>query len=183
MSKEEAAKQLHSALDPHGIKELVIAQEHHTKEGLHLHAYVRLTKRYSCKGEHVTLHLTQEALTFKPNVQSVNNKLAWVKYLYKEDTAPLTEGIDAAQYINASESKTRILGKRLINGEALVDLVQEPGFEHFIPEYKKIKSSYEAFQLDATKPYEADGMRGIWLYGPPGTGKTHFARHFSLSRY
>lgn len=76
---------------------------------------------------------------YYPNVQATKNKLAWIKYLHKEDTDTLTEGINAGQYINASESKTKILGKRLLDGEALNAIVQEPGFEHFIPEYKRIK--------------------------------------------
>ncbi len=99
LTREECQEQLHNALDRLTIRELVIAQEHHTKEGLHLHVYVKLAKRYSCIGEHKSLHLSKGEATYKPNVQSVKDKLRWVKYLHKEDTDTLTEGINSAQYI------------------------------------------------------------------------------------
>lgn len=57
LAKEDAAAQLHQALDDKVIKELVIAQEHHKDGGLHLHAYIRLDKQYRCKGEHQKLFL------------------------------------------------------------------------------------------------------------------------------
>lgn len=117
------------------MKEIVVAQEHHTVEGLHLHAYVRLATRYTARGEHTSLHLKhpETGETHKPNVQGTKNKLAWVRYLHKEDPKPYSEGIDAAQYVQARESKTRILGKRLMEGEDLAALCKEPGFEHFLP--------------------------------------------------
>ena len=186
LERSEVAKQLHVALDNKQIIELVIAQEHHTTEGLHIHAYVKLKTRYSCKGEHMSLHLRDPADTakiYKPNVQSTKNKLAWVKYLHKEDKNTHTEGIDAKQYIDASESKTRILGKRLIQGEALEQLVQEPGFEQMVVHYKQVKNSIEAYRLDTQKPFESNGMRGAWYYGPPGSGKSYAARSQAVATY
>ncbi len=67
-----------------------------------------------------------------------------------------------------------------MEGEDLADLVKEPGFEHFIPDYKKIKNSVDAFKLDTQKPFEADGSRGVWYHGAPGTGKSHAARAKSV---
>ena len=185
LSKQEAARQFHDVLDAKEIKEMVIAQEHHTKEGLHLHVYIKVGTKYTCQGEHVKLHLKcpDTGKVYKPNVQPTKNKLAWVKYLHKEDKDTYTEGIQAAQYIQASESKTRILGKRLIDGENLEQLVREPGFEHFVPVYKNIKVSLEAYRLDSEQGYEAKGMRGIWFYGPPGSGKSHAAREKSIKMF
>lgn len=147
--------------------------------------YIKTDTKYTCQGEHVKLHLKcpDTGAVYKPNVQPTKNKLAWVKYLHKEDKDTYTEGIQAAQYIQASESKTRILGKRLIDGENLDQLVREPGFEHFVPVYKNIKVSLEAYRLDSEQGYEAKGMRGIWFYGPPGSGKSHAAREKSIKMF
>lgn len=55
-----------------------------------------MAKDYSARGKHEKLRIpgpTPEG--YYPNVQATKNKLAWVKYLYKEDPEPITEGIDA----------------------------------------------------------------------------------------
>lgn len=61
--------------------------------------------------------------------------------------------------------------------------MKEPGFEHFVPQYKSIKASLDAYKLDTLKPVTTDGMRGIWYYGPPGSGKSREARERSLKQY
>lgn len=118
-----------------------------------------------------------------PNVQTVKNKFATIKYLHKEDKEPLTKELDVNEYINKTEKRQTILGKRLIQGERLEDLVQEAGNEHMVLKYDKLKSAIAAYKLDTQQPYEAKGCRGLWIQGPPGTGKTHKARTISQAEY
>ncbi len=57
IDKEEAAKQLHTALDTYGIKVMVIVQETHKDLGKHLHCYVELNSKYTNRGAHNRLYL------------------------------------------------------------------------------------------------------------------------------
>lgn len=83
--------------------------------------------------------------------------------------------------LKAKETKKRLLGKRLMDGEALTSIVQD--MPEIIPDYKKIKQSYDAYSLDTTKPTSTEGMKGLWIHGPAGTGKSYAARQLSLNQY
>lgn len=85
--------------------------------------------------------------------------------------------------MQAKEKKQAVLGKRLIQGEKLEDLVREAGNEHMVLKYDKLKTAIAAYKLDTQKPSETQGCRGLWIQGPPGTGKTHKAREISLSKF
>lgn len=125
-------------------------------------------------------------LVFKgknPNVQAVKNKYATIKYLHKEDKEPLSKQMDLQEYINKTEKKQTILGKRLMQGEDLKALVEEEGNQHLVLKYDKLKTAIAAYHLDSKKPSTAGGCRGLWICGPSGTGKTHKARDISLSAF
>jgi len=60
-------------------------------------------------------------------------------------------------------TKTRILGKRLLDGEALQDLVQMEGNEAMVLQYDRIDNALKRFKLATDKPAEAQGTRGLWI--------------------
>lgn len=136
LDKGTTASQLKEALSSKGVKQLVVVQEHHSDGSLHLHAYVALQDRYTQVGKHTSLILTRKekmadgddkVVEYYPNVQGVKNKLQWLTYLSKEDKEPYEYGITLAQFLQASVNKTKILGKRLIQGEPLKAIVEEEG--------------------------------------------------------
>lgn len=120
---------------------------------------------------------------YYPNVQGVKNKQFWIKYITKEDKQPYEHGIIVAQYIEASVKKTKVLGKRLISGERLEDIVQEEDNAHMILQFDKYQRAISAYRLTTEKAYTSEGTRGIWFVGPPGTGKSRKARDISLAEF
>lgn len=117
-----------------------------------MHAYVHLKQRYTRVGKHTALAVEDGGIVYYPNVQGVNNRHAWLKYIAKEDQDPEEYNISVKQAIDAREHHKRVLGKRLLKGENLAELVQEEGNEHLLFDYKKIKQSIDAYTLDSMKP-------------------------------
>ena len=156
------------------VTELMIAREYHKDGTPHLHAYVKLSKQYRCQGKHKRLILHGHY----PDVRYIKNKYATIRYLKKEDEEPLVRGLNVHQYIKAKETKSSILGKRILAGDNLEDIVKDqPGL---LANYNGLKKSIDRWQMDTAKPYEADGVRGMFIYGPPGTGKSRFVRNVAL---
>lgn len=74
-----------------------------------------------------------------------------------------------------------MIGKRLLSGEPLRDLVTE--YPEILPDYKKIKQSYDAYTLDSLQPEKSEGTKGLWIHGPKGTGKSYASRQISQNQY
>lgn len=70
--------------------------------------------------------------------------------------------MDYKQEIKAKDSKTAVLGKRLINKEKLVDLVREN--PELVFKFRDIERNLEAFFLaeERTKPDCADVIPNTW---------------------
>ncbi len=63
---------------------------------------------------------------YHPNIKSAKSAYGSIKYCTKDDENYLEFGnMDAKQELTAKESKKRILGKRLIEGERLEEVVIE----------------------------------------------------------
>ena len=137
--------------------------------GLHLHAYIRFKEKlrtrnirfFDIDGHH-------------PNIKVPEKPIACIKYCSKEGYNVFTHHMDIKQEIQAHESKKRILGQRLIDGEAPYEVVKD--YPEMIFGYKKLKQDVEEYQIDKAKAYEAGGSRGLWCVGPIHSGKSHFVR-------
>lgn len=80
------------------------------------------------------------------NYKPAKSAIASIKYITKEDKEPLElADMDYKQEIQAKDSKKRILGKRLIEGEKLVDLVKEN--PEMLPDIKRWEAALETFHL------------------------------------
>ncbi|AXQ65737.1 MAG: Rep catalytic domain protein [Cressdnaviricota sp.] len=161
-----------------GAQKIVVVSEQHKDGTPHLHAYVSLSVEYRCRGDHKALKVNGNY----PNVQSVKNKFKWLSYLKKSDDEPLEYNMSLSEDTTAMQSKKRILGKRLIEGAQLHELVVEEGNESMVLEYDKFKKAITAFQLDQlNKTVEATaGTKGLFVFGPPGCGKSKFIRDQSI---
>lgn len=150
---------LKKALADKDVKELVVAQEHHVDEGLHLHAYVRLGSRYTCRGAHETLKLGDHY----PNVQATKNKVHWIKYLNKEDKEPHCEGIDINQFLEAKKNHKKVLGKRLLTGELTVREAVEDD-PSLLFDYKRLKMNLDSYMRDKRADREdcKDAIPNTW---------------------
>ena len=66
-------------------------------------------------------------------------------------------------------SHKKIIGKRLLNGEPLKDLVHE--YPELVFGYKKLKQDIETYRLDVNDGYEGP-RECLWLHGKSGAGKS-----------
>lgn len=108
-----------------------------------------MRNRYTRVGRHSSLAIEDNGTVYYPDVQGVTNKYAWLKYISKEDNEPEEYNMSVKHTIDATTNHKRVLGKRLLEGEKLVDLVVEEGNQHLLFDYKKIKQSLDAYQLDS----------------------------------
>ena len=118
-----------------------IGQERHADGGLHLHACAWYTHklrfndvRYlDLNGHH-------------PNIKDcrIKRKDKALKYCAKEDPNPLQFNMDIKEETEARESHRKILGKRLLEGEKLVDLVDEN--PALIFEFQKLEANLAAYK-------------------------------------
>lgn len=96
---------------------------------------------------------------YKPAKSAIGS----IKYITKEDENPLELGdMDYKQEIKAKESKTAILGKRLIAKTPLVELVKEN--PEMLKDFKKWELAIEAFFLaeERNKPDCKDFIPNNW---------------------
>lgn len=68
---------------------MLVAQEKHQTEGLHLHMAVLFDKRFMCGTN--SFDIEYEGLYYHPNIQKVKDWKAWINYCLKEDESPLNE--------------------------------------------------------------------------------------------
>lgn len=116
----------------------------------------------------------------------------------KHDENPLELGdMDYKQEIKAKESKKRVLGKRLISGEKLVDVVREN--PEMLIEFKRWELNLEAFILADQRnkpdcsgfipnnwalalPISSEKKKHYWFWSTePNKGKTTFLKSIDES--
>lgn len=112
------------------------------------------------------------------NIQAAKSAIASIKYCTKYDTSPLELGsMDYKQETAAKQSKQKILGKRIVSGEPIVDIIND-GNEDLVMQYQKLITNQRAYLVDSVKaPPPLEECCGVWVYGPPGVGKSHYVRH------
>jgi len=120
-----------------GLKSVLVSRELHEDGEPHLHCYLYYEKEFSCKNERFF-----DISGFHPNVQSAKSVRAVQAYI-KKDGDFIQEGMDYAQEVSAITAHKAILGKRLIDGESLVDLTKE--YPELVFKFKDIQMNVQAF--------------------------------------
>ena len=92
------------------------------------------------------MDITHDGKTYHPNIKDsqIKSKKRALTYCSKEDPDPLQYNIDIKEETAAREQHKRILGKRLISGENLHDVVQE--HPELIFGYKKLEADIAAYK-------------------------------------
>lgn len=102
--------------------------------------------------------------------------------MFKHDKDPFVHNVDISEEVNARTMKRRVLGKKAMDPSYdLTKLVEEE--PEYIFKYKQMKTSVEAYHIDANKPKPRDGVCGLWFMGPPNSGKTFAARQIARENY
>lgn len=117
LTKEEVLKALKEKRD--GLNQVVVARELHEDGQPHIHAYLYYKDRFSCKNERFF-----DIDSFHPNVQSAKSLRAVQAYI-KKDGDFIQEGIDYASELTAIQDHKAVLGKRFLDGEDPVQILQE----------------------------------------------------------
>lgn len=84
--------------------------------------------------------------TYHPNIkdQGVKRKQAALRYCSKEDPDPLQFNMDIKAETAAREGHRKIIGKRLLDGEPLHELVEE--YPQLIFEYQKLQMNLDCYK-------------------------------------
>ncbi len=114
----------------------VIGLEHHQDGNTHLHAYLKLGSRLFTRDCRY-LDITWQQNVYHPNIKTAKSAHGSIKYCTKEDETPLELGtMDYKQEIKARENKTKILCKRLCEGETLNQVLEDDNHD-MLKDYAK----------------------------------------------
>ncbi len=103
----------------------LIAQETHASGDLHLHAYAKFTKNVETRNPRY-FDITWQDNVYHGKYEPAKSAIGSIKYLTKHDKEPLElADMDWKQELDAKKDKKRILGKRLADGEKLIDLIDD----------------------------------------------------------
>lgn len=116
-SKEEVL----AALKKKGkvIKQIVVSRELHEDGHPHVHVYLYLEDRFNCKSA-----AFWDILGYHGNYQAAKSLKAVQNYI-KKDGDFVQEGIDYVQEVKAISNHRAILGKRFLDGEDPLEVIQE----------------------------------------------------------
>lgn len=117
----------------------VIAEEKHEDGSPHVHAYVRYSKKKDVrKPDYFDIG------EYHGNYQTAKSSIAVARYCKKDGNYIEIGDIDILGEKAAREGHRKILGKRLIEGESIVDLIQE-GHTQLIFDFNKLHSNVKAY--------------------------------------
>lgn len=141
LTKDEVHEQLEKCGE---ILNGVIAVEAHEDGTPHVHAYIRYTKQKHVRQANF-FDLKKGEEVFHGNYQTARNAIAVSKYCKKDGDFKEIGDIDVLQEKSAREGHKKILGKRLCQGEKLVDLIDE-GHHQLIFDFNKLQNNLKAYQ-------------------------------------
>jgi len=173
LAKEEVLEHLKNKKKITGA---VICRELHEDGTPHVHAYVLLDKKYDCENVHFW-----DIEGHHGNYQHAKSIDAVAKYIKKDGDFIEFGDISWKEKMAAREDHRRYLGKRLIDGESLEQVVTEN--PQLLFGLKHLEQDLLTWKRITLKPHEATSTRGVWIYGRPGVGKSHYVRANEPSLY
>lgn len=157
--------------------------------------YTALQQQASCYhvmgseiGKEGTPHI-QGFITFAKakrlsGVKKINGRAHWEK---TRETSDIAANYCKKDGLFWEQGKVPTQGKRT-DLESVADMVKEgKSIKEIAEEYPtqiiKFHRGIRELQILQAKPYNHDGVRGVWYYGPPGTGKSRKAREENPDAY
>lgn len=117
LSKEHVFKSL--KFKRPGLEQIIVSRELHANGEPHLHCYLYYGTRFDCRNQAFF-----DIDGYHPNVQSAKSLKAVQAYI-KKDGDFVQEGIDYAASLKARETHTRLLCKRILDGENPAVVIRE----------------------------------------------------------
>lgn len=125
---------------------IIVAQEKHKNEGLHLHAYVRLAKQLDTRDQRFF-----DIQTYHPNIKTINNELAWERYVckcnnfrcfpawYQPELIKLAAAKDSKK-----SSKSDLIAQAIYRDKQSIDEVRKNYTGFFVLHEKQVRAFYDA---------------------------------------
>lgn len=137
LGKEIVYEKLHELFHLKEEEKLLVAEEKHANGNPHIHAYIGLQDAFRTRcGRFADIE------GYHGNYQGCRSAKNVLKYCTKEDN--FKANFDVEQILSKSESKKTILGKRLLDGENLMQIVKEN--PELIFGFKRLKEDIDCLQ-------------------------------------
>ena len=160
--KEQALK----LLEPHGLEEYMIAEEHHADGTPHLHAYIKLKKKARWNGHR--FDLKDSGKVYHGDYQACKSVSGAITYLKKEKNYICSFDENAI-----SEHKSKLKKEDYLKDPLVLLEEGKIGFfqiNNFLKNQDCYKMLLNRKQNRPLKPLEK--QRHHWIYGESNTGKT-----------
>nr|WPR18794.1 MAG: hypothetical protein [Crogonang virus 115] len=154
----------------------VICRELHQDGQPHVHAYVLLGRQFCCKNARFW-----DLGEYHGRYEKARNIDHCVKYIKKDGDILEHGSISWTEKVAARQEHRRYLGKRLMDGDPLADVVRDdPSLMFGLSSLYKDVCTWKQLSIQAA---DATDTRGIWIYGPSGVGKSRYVRAHEPSLY
>lgn len=167
--KEELYDYLSETFDPIRI---CVAQELHKNGHPHLHAFMELKDQFRTRDSGFA-----DFQGYHGNYQGCRSAKNVLKYCTKEDD--YQANFDVAQALAKSEGEKTILGKRLMEGEDLCEILKE--YPKYIFGFKKLKEDIDCWKevvhyksIELEVPDEIPNPWGLRLFTNTDLKKCHY---------
>lgn len=184
LSPNDALEKFQKIFLSTNIDKYVIAREKHKNGNDHLHCFIQLVSQYRSRNPKFA-----DLDGYHGNYQGCRSSKNVLKYCTKDDN--FISNFDVGEALSKGKSKKEILGKRILEGEDLDEIVQE--HPELIFGYKRLKEDIEEFKASSSRkdrsfdvpgevpnpwgktlPVETDNKKcHYWLFSTvPNKGKT-----------
>lgn len=112
--KEKAKTILEGICSKWGPNVVVAQEQHHTSDGLHLHAFIQCDQPLSTRDERF-FDIVDGNKRWHPNISVVKCSPAYMKYITKSDKQPATTlGFNIEKYVEAKENKKVSISSKIV---------------------------------------------------------------------
>ena len=160
------------------LKYILIAQEHHVEEGVHLHVYIELATRIRCGPEKFWVTVNEKTFTghlreaFKKDGKVGEGRWGWIEYVRKEGFVIVEWGIAPVKPIKKKTKQE--INKLMTSGkEQMLKLVDDGEISlRDFTRYVAGLRMYERLKHRVDKSTKWRNVTVKWFWGKTGTGKT-----------
>lgn len=183
-----ALAQISACLERWGLKDHILAQELHADGGLHLHAYLKTTRKVNTTNSSFLDLRNGSVGTYHGNYQTCRNPAAVKQYVTKDGNwiSNFYSGPDEEK---RPESVWKLAIEMAKEGKVAkaMAIIAEARPEVFIREANRLRGNLRSLEVRDAKKEDftfapvpgiakwARNTKSLWLEGPSGYGKTEFA--------
>lgn len=148
---------------------MILGKGKHKDGGFHFHIWMEFEDNITIRDSR---HF--DILKFHPNISKLRNInchsiKSILKYILKDDSNPFIFGD-----IDIKSNKRNIIGKKVINGDNINDIIEE--YPEEIYNYDKLIKNSNLFFIRTQIVSKHIKRKCFWIYGKSGVGKSYLVR-------